>query len=192
MNFISKNFRKAGIFNSIIIFIAMILEVNSMFSDISICEKAITVLVILGLLSGMYYSISGYKKDDAKYYQLFMYIYVFILLCDLMFALYFALINRNDATSSWNNVNTTTSVIKLIPLLCVTTLAFGKDLGKNKSFILAIVSFVAVLGSIIAEVLVYNDFIQYSGIYLGFLMLSCTTVVFVAGKYADKKERGTK
>lgn len=192
MKLINDNLKKAGIFNSIIIVLAIILETIDFFKDGILIKKIITVLIIIGLIFGMFYALSGYKKNNAKQYKIFMSIYAFVSVYDAIFALHFLLIPGTINHLSENMVGFITTITKLVPAFCITTLAFDKNLGKKKSIALVATNLVVVVISLLAEVIAYKDINQFSGIYLSLLILSCIAFVFVEAKYTDKESRGAK
>lgn len=75
MKLININLKTVGIVNSILLVAAIVLRVINIteMPTIRIIDLAICVVA---LLSGLVYSINGYKKDVAKYYKVFMYLYV--------------------------------------------------------------------------------------------------------------------
>ena len=150
-------------------------------SSASLYYFLISITKMLALLSGIYYIVNGYKKQDAQYYKLFVF---FLLAFEVVY------------TANQMLVGTTTllAYCELIPLVLMTILAVGKNLGKKNTMIYAGLVFLCKV------VICVTNLRQYIG--LGTLNLSTTsdllssiilalTIIFMAiGKYVDKAERG--
>ena len=74
MKLINDNLKKAGYFNTVLIMIAIILRIVSL-GGLPLHVLFDSVLCIIALIFGLFYSLNGYKKDAAKYYKMFMYLY---------------------------------------------------------------------------------------------------------------------
>ena len=182
MNYITKNLKKAGIFNATLIIIAIVLRVYQMslygFKYVSFIMCFYDVATIVALLSGLFYAFYGYKKSAAKYYKVFM---ILTLIAFLASAI-------GDLPYSYLIVITCLAFIRLIPHVL---LAFKKDFGKKNSLICAYVAFVLTLaivfiGAFVFVVPLKNLIVQI----LNNILLSAITIIFVEAKYTDKEARG--
>ena len=182
MKLINDNLKKTSIFNSILIVIALVLRVMNVWkmSGIAIVD---TVVCVLCLLFGLLYCLNGYKKDVAKYYKYFM--YLFVLDCIISFATIFVLFGLKQ----FNQIGFIHGVHIAI-LICACLLAFVKDFGEHNSKTAACI--ILVLNSIT----LFNDLINgllvtvnYGS--LAFFIQSIIVYVLVSQKYADKASRGT-
>ena len=189
MDFIVKNFKKAGIFNTVLICITLLLQLYYMFltpaySYATFFDYFFCVAMIVALIFGMFYAFSGYKKSSAKYYKAF--IYLSLLAC-LSFAIDDLLYINNPVFSSMTG--TYASFIRVVP---IALLAFVKDFGKRNSRICAYLQFALSLFIFVRGLVLYSEVITEIIVYACYLLLSAIMVVFVEEKYKDKAARGTK
>ena len=85
-----------------------------------------TSIGVIGLLFGLIYSINGYKKDAAKYYKVFMYLFVARSLISFAISL---------STFGFNSLELINLIhaINFVVLACACLLAFVKDFGEHNS-----------------------------------------------------------
>ena len=142
------------------------------------------VVGVFAYIAALFYLISGYKKDAARYYKIFM---TMVLITTVITAI--NVMGNNKA-----NLLTSTLIILLVVL--TTIMATGKDIGKIKSYYIAIgVVFIQIL--LIVEMIVefdtsfilFRDALLYSFCKL---VLFVTAGLLVAGKYSDKDSRGAR
>ena len=185
MNFIKDNLKQAGIFNAILIAIAIVLEAYILFTTKEfISDYLFSISIIVALVFGLFYSINGYQKNAAKYYKLFMNMCVLAYFLSAASDLFYI----DDAVFGASMITTYASFVRLIP---IAILAFARDYGNRNSLICAYVVFLITLFIFIRCIVVYSE---YSGLIiddLSQLVLSGIIVVFVAAKYEDKDARGT-
>lgn len=185
MNFISKNIKKAGIFNLIITIVAMGLLVKDLLSGIDTPADVCTSLsLLLALAFGIVYMFYGYKKEGSRYYKIFMALFFFSLFIDVFDE--FAYFDNPEFNSSM--FSTYACFIRLILLF---PLAFFKNFGKRNSTICSFVIHYLSLFIFIRSIILYSQDIQYVYSSLGQLVISMITIIFVNEKYADKTLRGT-
>ena len=183
MKLINDNLKKAGIFNSILIVLAIVLELLTIkeallfeIIDISIC--------VIGLLFGLLYSLNGYKKDVAKYYKWFM--YLFALRSIISFIVSISKFGF-DSVPLINLIH----IINFVILICVCLLAFVKDFGEHNSKTAACIILV------LTGIRLFSD-ISYASLKdthyatLAIFVQAIITYVLVSQKYADKESRGAK
>ena len=177
MKFINDNLKKAGYFNVVLIIAAIIAKLATI-KKVSMLVNIDSIVCIIALVFGLFYSLSGYKKDSAKYYKVFMYLYFVSSVLSLLVPSIAPLSGKIDFFIVSINV---------IILILVFVLAFIKDLGVNKSTYISI--FILILNVV---KLFYN--VKMTVLLLGFsnLILACIVCVFVSAKYKDKESRGTK
>ncbi len=151
----------------------------SLFEVVAVC----TVTGFLAVLSGFFYVLVGYKKNDSLFFKLFMFLVclesAFTIVKDIMIA---------------QEIGSTSPVSVILgTIICVNLviLAFATDLGKQTSIGLA----AAVLGvTIINHVRLLVLYFSFSSVIstVVHLALALLVLLLVLGKYLDKTERGTK
>ena len=143
---------------------------------------------IIALISGIVYLAHGYKKNAAAYYKAFM----IILVVSQALFIYRQLIGIAPQDALTSNL---VAIFNIIPLIMLTILATGKDLGKTKSYIVVAIIFACRLGIVILDFAVKGVFNTPSTIFsfrVSDILLAATAFFMVTGKYIDKAERGTK
>ena len=173
MKLLSDNLKKAGYFNAALIIVAILFRLYFI-TVFPIATKIDSIICIAALIFGLFYSLSGYKKDAAKYYKAFMYLYLISSI--------FSLVASCDG-------NVLSIIANVIILVSAFILSFVKDLGEKKSDGLALVILAI---SIFKLCIVTTKTIPHISVAFANLMLACILCVFVAAKYADKKSRGAK
>ena len=183
MNFITKNLKQAGIFNTILITITIVLQIYLMcnISNRPALQLFNSVIILIALVSGLFYAFYGYKKEAAKYYKLFMILTLITFVSSVASHLpYFA-----KAT-----FNTCAAFARIIPIALLT---FKKDFGKKNSIICACVVFACSLLILIGSIVITRISTPYNIVLsLNQVLLSAIVIIFVEAKYADKDARGTK
>ena len=179
MEFITKNLKKVGVVN-IILIVAVLVARCITFANSPAMSKVESIIGTIGLVFGLIYAFNEYKKDAAKYYKLFMYTYV---INSIIYVI------RTIVTSQiWQ------FVLGAIVLICMCLLAFVKDFGKTKSFtaigivlLTNVIRFVAAFFA--TNVVNVTSLVSFSSVNL---TLAIIAFIFVVCKYADKESRGTK
>lgn len=135
------------------------------------------VLLMAALAFGVLYTLYGYKKQAAPYYQLFMALYAFINLLNIV------ALAVGEASQPFP------LLLRVDILMLTVILASAKDFGKARSYL------VTGLLLLCALVLTAYSFVTGSASVwaqaLGEMMLAATSLLMVLGKYADKDARGT-
>ena len=186
MNFIIKNLKQAGIFNTLLIVIALALQIYVTFTVNALpFDYFFSVLVMVALFCGFFYAFNGYKKDAAKYYKLFMNICLLTYFSSTLSDLFY----MDDFRVNWTMVGTYAAFLRVIP---IALLAFVKDFGKKKSLICANLVFLFTLFIFVRALIVYSQYFSLIVMDLSQLALSAIVVVFAVAKYKDKEARGTK
>lgn len=137
----------------------------------------VLILNFLALVAGIIYIVKGYSKAAAKYYRIFI---IFTVLSNLASALASILYQGLDVAF----------VFKIVKILLLLLLVFGKDLGETNTWV--------VFGAAIVADLAYDFFFDpVQGGAIHFLALTITrllcmgTIGFsIYGKFEDKKARG--
>ena len=186
--FVKNNQEKANVFNTVLSVLAIVFTSRLLFdAGYTVMDRIASVAFIFGLLSGLLYIASGYKKNANGYYKGFMIIYalqsvyaVIAKLChDLAFGLYtpFVIIP---------------AVCMGIAAVCVVILAFVKNLGVSKSLALAAVNFWVSTGGAVLAMILVKGFAARPQLWLPFITIAALAFEFVIEKYVDKEARGTK
>lgn len=156
------------------------LEIDSSLIGIEIIAS------LLALAAGFLYLVLGYKKNVALYYKLFM-----------IFSLASYVLNVTNLIMSEGSLTWWYALISVVALVFMTLLAFGKDLGVNKTYTFVIVLLVCKI--IVIARIVFLGVDYFGDIYNMFLIteicrfiLGITTGFLAIGKYTDKQERGAK
>ena len=196
MDFITKNMKAARIVNSVLLVAAVVLcilqliRTNIRASDstayilYAVSQLLYYIVYILAVVFGFLYMFGYYKKDAAKFYQGFMFLFSLSTLLLIVYDL---------ITTKVGGYGSGISGI-LSAFVCVDAflLTFAKDLGRKTSIGLAISILVIKLISAVRVFILYsNEFgVVTSGVMS--IAIACIACLFVLAKYADKAERGTK
>ena len=189
MSFITKNLKKVGIVNTVLIAVCLILDGYVIGLNPSLLSYpsyvATNCFKIAAIISGLIYAISGYKKNSAKYYKGFMVLLFIARIIDAFNDLYITL----SYATVYNNSYFTT-VFKFIIVACIAILAFAKDFGKKKSLIVVYVSLICDAIIFVRILTTYSSIFADIVLIFTYLILGCITTVFVEAKYIDKESRG--
>lgn len=186
MNYISKNLKTVGMVNIALTVIAMMLEIFSLFDATTTkVDMIFNIAILLSLTAGLYYSLCLYKKSAANYYKFFIIVYLLTILDGIIVHTINVLVNL---TASFDFVY----ALCIVSAILVCVLAFAKNLGKKKSYILVLANLVLNVILVICQLLNLSNAQQLPATLWGMFILSWLCVVFVAGKYADKDSRGAK
>lgn len=188
MKLINDNLKKTGYFNAILIVVAIAFQIRALFrADALITDRIFYGLFIVGLIYGLIYVFSVYKKDAAKYYKSFMIIYAVLSIYSII-----SKICNNNAIGLKTVSSFLTTILSIISTICIIILAFAKDLGKTKSYSVALANLFIILISTILGFIFNSTFITKVEVWLPRIMLSIITYIFVCAKYIDKESRGAK
>ena len=136
-----------------------------------------SVVRIAGMVIGIIYLVSGYKKSSAKYYKLFF--------CLMTIALFF-----RQMVFVTNKVNTAMMIGGAVTIILSIVLTLGKDLGRNVSF--AILALMIIIEVLLKFPISISDIsIGQLGGELSMFMLFGTAGFMIAAKYIDKSLRGS-
>lgn len=180
MNFITKNLKQAGIFNTALIAVGVVYDVSRLFNANGLYLIICLVFKILAYCFALNYAFRGYKKDAARSYKHFLYAYGLSILVGVISS-------SVDGAASMKS-----TIFAIIRLVCVAILAYGKDLGKTKSYALAGITFISSITGFIGYLVNYEiSFVSFVLRLCGYI-LPAVLCIFVAAKYADKEARGAK
>lgn len=179
MEFITKNLKQAGIFNTILIVGGMVYDIVRIFRESSVYSTIAVVLQLIAYCFALNYAFRGYKKDAAKSYKMFLYAFILSMIATMVSVL----IHGKAPMHS--------TVLSVIRLVCVSILAFTNDLGKTKSYLFSAITFIVAVISLVWQI---SNGVQFGRLYsfLSALVLSAVLCVFVVAKYSDKESRGAK
>ena len=183
MKLINDNLKKTGIFNSILIVIALALRLMNI-GKMPIIALVDALINVIALLCGLLYSLNGYKKDVAKYYKAFMCLYALGSLISFISPL------RRFGFSPTNQTNLV-HIIHFVVLVCTCLLALVKDFGEHNSKATALVLLV-MNGVILVNDLISGAIVDVDYVSLSIFVQAIITYVLVSQKYADKEFRGAK
>ena len=176
MKFVNKHLKEAGYFNTALIAIAIILRIINFPSD-QVLTKIDSIVCIAALIFGLVYSFNGYKKDAAKYYKIFMYLY---LLSSLV-----------AVSTYFEGTKLIIFISNIIVSICLFVLAFAKDIGKEKSNFCALLTLALSLAKLLFALQGPTNMAGISAEFAS-VALACVLCVFVSAKYKDKEARGSK
>ncbi|MBQ0026353.1 MAG: hypothetical protein KBS79_03170 [Lachnospiraceae bacterium] len=199
MDFITKNIKKARVFNTILLAAAAVLcilqfiqfagNLSGSDNDITTIFSAVffqlyDIVYILAIVFGFLYMFGYYKKDAAKFYRRFMFLFslseFLLVVADLI---------GTKAMGAGSNISGV-----LATAVCVNTflLTFAKDLGRKTSIGLAISLLAVMLINSIRLLILYSSILSFVALAVMDIAIACIACLFVLAKYADKAERGTK
>lgn len=176
MKIINDNLKKAGYFNIALIVIAIVLRLI-IINTVPTIVKIDSIICIAALIFGLFYALSGYKKDGAKYYKAFISLYFVSSIVSLITSI---------IAPTSESINIYILFINIVVIVLLFILAFVKDVGISKS---TNISLLILLVNIIK--MFYTNKLTYQGGFAN-LILACILCVFVSAKYRDKESRGTK
>lgn len=71
---IKANYKKVGIFNLLLLVFVIIYDSIRLATGHSLIPKIAILVHFVAYFAGLLYAFSGYKKDGAKYYKVFMFL----------------------------------------------------------------------------------------------------------------------
>lgn len=185
---IVKNLKKAGIFNTVLIIITVILEVlgllvMSAYSN----DRILNIANIIALLCGLFYIFTGYRKSSSKFFKIFMIVYacasVYDAIADMLYCI----------STGVTSLCIIEIIANFLAALCVVVIAFTNNFGKLASTRLGKLNLILTLVSdLVFGLFIYKDMLIYLDIYVGDILLSCLALLFIIAKYTNKETRGAK
>lgn len=182
MKLINDNLQKTGIFNSLLIVIALVLRLINI-GKLPFIGVVEVIANIIALLFGLLYSLNGYKKDVANYYKTFMCLYAL----GSAFSFVLPLLRFGFNPTDQGNI---IHIIHLVVLVCICLLAFVKDFGEHNSKATALILLV-MNAIILANDLLSGAITEVYFVSLSIFVQSIIAYILVSHKYSDKKSRGT-
>ena len=180
MEFITKNLKQAGIFNTALIVVGLAYDVFNLFNARNVYNVIAVVLQIVAYCFALNYAFKGYKKSAAKSFKMFLYAFALSMITTMAYTL----INGKAPMHS--------TVFAAIRLVCVVILAFGKDLGKTKSYALAGTSLLFATISVVKQLTNDVSLARQLITSLSAFILSAVLFIFIVAKYKDKESRVAK
>ena len=182
-DYVNKNQKKIAIFNSILIVIALIYGIKSLFTyELETLRLVASIAASLALVSGFAYSASGYRKAAHHFYSLFMFLFAISCFVEVV-------IGYQGEPTTMNYFKMFTGAVSFIVLM---VLAFGKNLGVGKSAKFAFIIFGFNFIVFVAELATINDNPAAFAFHFEELVLSILVLIFVVSKYDNKEARGSK
>lgn len=154
---------------------------DSTYTDIGL--RTLTYLFeVFAAVAGICYLAYGYKKNAAVYYKT----------CMVLMAIASTLMAIRQMTIG---LPINYSIENIVALVMIIILATGKDLGKNKSYLVLFILIVC-RAYMLIEIFRVFDFASVNSFSItsyGLVdfFLATTAAFMVTGKYLDKSERGT-
>lgn len=139
--------------------------------------QVMSEVTVIALIGAVVYSLYGFKKNEAKYYKLF------INLCAV------ATILRLVVHVSSNG--TIRAVLTAVQFGALCVLSQAKDLGRKKSMILGLIFIVITLAIAVSMISVVGFETRVLFMSLSDFILALVINILLLAKYADKAERGT-
>ena len=143
-----------------------------------------TMAVTVMLLTGILYLLHGYKKNAAVYYKTFILLLVLVNLMVIILDVIYTTLTILIIVKS---------VLYAIKIILLLLLAFKKDLGREKTWIIfnmvVVVDIAALVLMLIITFTGSFDFGSIMGV-IAALVADATLGLAIHGKYADKKSRG--
>lgn len=151
------------------------------FSDLANCILMILILMMLAF--GIVYLLKGSSKRAAKFYRTFLYMHIAVCVLTIIIDLGFYRVTI---------LMVLISILNACKIAVLAILAFGKDLGRRKTwtlfYILLALDAVKLILAIINMANIGFDF-SFIG-YVTALIADGTIGLAVKAKYDDKKARG--
>lgn len=159
-------------------------------SESVVLIKTVSVLSILACLAALYYGLSGYRKNAASSYKLYMILYALALLM--------CTINRGFYLEG--TLSAVTIGCMAVQFACIAIIIVAENLGEKKSLILCGIVAAFSVAAFVVCLFMSPGFLRGGGVsgtvavirsgsnnHLAFLTLTLTVA-----KYKDKDLRGTK
>jgi len=167
-----------GIVNIILIINGIAWTVYSMFVTVApeghgVESQVIHAMTILLLVFAMLYCLTGYKKNSAKFFKAFLYLYTLVSFASI-------LLTRTGPAFL--------PMLEMLSFGILCILSVSKNLGADNSLVLSIANVVISLGRNVAYAVIVR---QLPGALVGNLLLAVILGSMVYAKYADKASRGT-
>ena len=157
------------------------IESASGLSDLS--NVILMGFILSMLIMGILYLLKGYNKQAAAFYKAFLILHIGVCVLTIFIDLCFY---RVDVLMIG------ISILNACKIIALAILAFGKDLGKQKTwtlfYILLVLDAVKLILAVINMVNIGFDF-SFTG-YVTALIADGTIGLAVKGKYDDKETRG--
>ncbi|MBR4257009.1 MAG: hypothetical protein IKQ18_07560 [Clostridia bacterium] len=152
---------------------------------VGIVLNVIMMLLIMSMLTvGIVYLLMQYGKQAASFYKAFLILHISVAVMTTVIYVFF---------SEPNVLYITGSIIYAVKIAILLILAFWRDLGKKKTWILFYILLSLDL-AILLLAIVYMAINGFNITFMGFvsaLVADGTIGLSVRGKYADKDKRGT-
>ena len=176
---IRENFKKVGIFNLLLIVLVVIYDSIRLATGHSLMPKIVILVHFVAYFVGLLYAFSGYKKDAARYYKIFMF-----------------LVAASEALSfvgklTRSEPSTLMTVLSGVCIAIALSLTIVKDLGNKFSIVLCSISIAIHLYNVIHTAIFASAKFQAISGPLSDLILLIVALVFILAKYEDKFARGT-
>ncbi len=180
----SKKFelKNIAIINEVLILLAIVFVI-SQFSTLSSIMMVNAAICTLALILGVIYTGSEYKKGVAEFFQAYMFLYFASSVVSLIAPIV------NAVQFGFNTGLCIAILVNIIVPICVAIVAFGKDLGKDKSAKLSYVDFIANVVLLVSCLCTKAPSSVYPIVISNFL-LSINFSIFIYAKYIDKEKRG--
>ena len=167
------------VFNLLLITIAVVLSVITLSGDGATVTRILSAITkLVALVFAGFYIILGYRKNAAKYYKIFGFLY--------MISIVFAIIAC---------ISNTPAVVDIIcyslSVIGALVLIFVKDFGKAKALATCGVLVLLQIVSAIFSYIEGDPTIVKINVFM-LLDLACLFGIMTYAKYLDKDERGTK
>ena len=176
----SKTKKILQIVNFAFILIALGLRIYNLFSIGSIYRLVADISGCLTLIAAIIYCVYGFKKDAAKFFKIYIWLYT------IMSFIHIA-IDLEGGTSY--------AVILLSALNFATAFVISvtEDLGREKTLSLGAINFAScAVAIIIAFATICNGSLEMIIVCIGQIIPAIIFNLMLLAKYVDKEERGTK
>lgn len=176
---IRENFKQVGIFNLLLIVLVVIYDSIRLVTGSTLMPKIVILVHFVAYFAGILYAFSGYKKEGAKYYKVFM----FLVAASEILSFAGKLTRSEPSTLS--------VVLSGICIALMLALALVKDLGNKLSITLCSICLAIHLYNLIYTAI--NAAAKFQAITgpLSDVILIIVALVFVIAKFEDKYARGT-
>jgi len=165
-----------GLILAVITVIQYISGIKSEDSDIAVVAIIGNIAMLVGYIAALIYMVCKYTKQVAYLYKVFMYSFVVRVILSALISM------KYGSGTLWG------SLLILAIVLLSMGLATAKDLGKNKTFIIAGM----LLSMHILELIKVISLGAMSIMMIPNLLFTIEACIMVLAKYSDKDARGAK
>lgn len=176
---IRENFKKVGVFNTVLIILVVIYDSLRLVTGNTLLPKISIAIHFGAYIAGILYAVSGYKKDAAKYYKVFM---LFLVVSEIL-----SFVSKMDRSEP----PMFSMILSGICVFAALILFFVKDFGKKNTIAICSMSLILHISNLLYTLINASAKFQAATGPISDSILLIVALVFIVAKYEDKASRGS-